>query len=142
MLRDEQDRLFLAECLVKVSENVAAVDLLHSIDSSRLSRSMPITRSFLHLLADRLAGAPRLSEELLVNFLRELGSRIDHIGARSQDWNFKGVRQLLVRSELPVLDKLVLATLIDVQEAKVHYRDLSFFTEMWRTSEAQKLRPT
>jgi tetratricopeptide (TPR) repeat protein len=142
MLRDEADRLSLAECLLKVSENVAAMNLLHSIDPSRLRRSMPIIRSFLQLLADRLTRAPRLSEELLVNFLRELRLRIDHIHTTHRDWNFKGVRRLLMRSKLQLLDEFVLATLIDLQEAKVHYKDLSFFTETWSESEAQTVRPS
>ncbi len=139
MLRDEADRLSLAECLVKVGENVAAIDLLHSIDPSRLRPAMRIIQSFLQLLAHRLARTPRLSEELLANLLRELRLRADHLPTLSQDWNFKGVRRLLVRSELPLLDGFVLATLIDLQEAKVQYQDLSFFTEIWSASETHRV---
>ena len=141
-LEDAGEQLELAECLLKVGENVAAVDLLHSVDPTRLSEYMPIMWSFLLLLADRLAGAPQLSEELLVKFLREVAQRIDWIGATSLDFSFTGVRRLLARSELSVLDRLVLATLIDVQEAKVPYNNLSFFTEIWKDFGAPTRSPT
>jgi tetratricopeptide (TPR) repeat protein len=126
---DEEQRLNRAELLLKVGETKAAVDLIGSIDPDRLGAYRRITRSFLHLVAERLAGTPQLSEELLVNFLVEFKERVDRIDLIS-DWSFKGVRRLLARSELPVRDKLVLATLADLQEAKVRYEDLSFFTEI------------
>ena len=137
-LRDELTRLQLAEILIVTGDNVSAVSILRNIDLNRLTRSHRVVRSLLHLLADKLAGATQISEELLVTFLREYEKRIDQreansdgSGLQSIDWLYMGVRRLLTRSELPVLDKLVLATLIDLQEMKIRRVDLSFFTDMW-----------
>jgi tetratricopeptide (TPR) repeat protein len=137
-LRDEEERLDFAETLLLIGESSPADDLICRIDSSELSSSRGLVRSFLHLLADRLAGATQLSEELLVDFLRKLRGQVDQIETEGVEWNFtsvnwsfKGVRRLLARCELPVLDKLVLATLIDLQEAKIRRSDLSFFADIW-----------
>jgi tetratricopeptide (TPR) repeat protein len=124
---DEVGRLDRAELLLKVGDTDAAFGLIRSIDPTRLKR-FNLTRSFLHLLADRLAGAPQLSDELLVNFLDKLIQQVDHTDARNE-WSLKGVRLLITRSELPVLDKLVLGTLIDLQEGKIDRNDLSFAAE-------------
>jgi tetratricopeptide (TPR) repeat protein len=127
---DEKKRLDWAELLLKVGDTDAAFGLIRSIDPARLRHHISVTCSFLHLLADRLAGAPQLSDELLVNFLDKLTEQqqVDHRDARDE-WNLRGVRLLITRSELPVLDKFVLATLIDLQEAKIDRNDLSFVAE-------------
>jgi tetratricopeptide (TPR) repeat protein len=131
---DEEQRVLRAEFLLKIGETNAAVDLIESIDLRQLGAEKLITWSFLRLVAERLAGAPQLSENLLVDFLVKLKERADRIDMIS-DWSLKGVRRLLARSELPVRDKLVLLTLADVQEANVRYNDLSFFTEMLSSSD-------
>jgi superkiller protein 3 len=131
---DQDDQIELAECLLKIGENVKADDLLRAIDPTRLSEYRPMIWSFLRLFANRLAGAPQLSERLLVDFLGEFGRRARWIDAKNMEWRFKGVRRLLARSGLPVRDKLVLATLMDVQDANVPYHKLSFFTQMWAGS--------
>jgi tetratricopeptide (TPR) repeat protein len=125
---DERERLARAELLLKVGDTDPALGLIRDIDATRLGGYDPVTFSFLHLLADRLAGAPQLSEELLVNFLHKLTQQVDHIDAGAL-WSLKGVRLLLARAELSVLDKLVLKTLIDLQEAKINLNELSFFAE-------------
>ena len=134
----EVARLGLAECLLLTGETVPALNLLRNIDGRQLGGSKAVVQSFLHLLWDRLAGAPKLSEELLLDFLYKLGKRIDEIEAQGRSWGFqsiewvlKGARRLVTHSELPLLDKLVLATLNDLQDAKIQRADLSFFVDMW-----------
>jgi tetratricopeptide (TPR) repeat protein len=142
-LETDRLRLGLAETLLVVGDNVRAVTLLGSIDSTQLIESQPIVRSFLHLLADRLAsGAAALSEELLVTLLREFGNRLDQFEAMGRKWDSmsiywtaNGVRRLLRQSELPLADKLVVATLIDLLQAKIQRADLSFFADIWRKLE-------
>jgi tetratricopeptide (TPR) repeat protein len=138
VLRGEVGRLRLAESLLVVGDYISAVTLLRTIDSAKLTDSLPVVRSFLHLLADRLAGAANLSEELLTCFLREFGKRVDQFeemgrkwGYLSIDWGANGARRILIQSELPAPDKLVLATLIDLQEAKIQRAELSFFADIW-----------
>jgi tetratricopeptide (TPR) repeat protein len=130
-LADHEDLIELAECLLKIGASAKAVDVLRATDPARLSEYKPMIWSFLCLLADRLAGAPQLSERLLAEFLREFGRRAAWIDAKNMEWNFKGVRHLVARSELPLADKLALATLMDAQQAEVAYGNLSFFSQMW-----------
>jgi superkiller protein 3 len=125
---DWKNRLDRAELLLKIGDTDAAFGLIRSIDPTILRDYISIICAFLHLLADRLAGAPQLSDELLMNFFDKLTQQVDHRGV-GYDWSFKGVRLLITRSELPVLDKLVLATLIDLQEEKIDRNDLSFVAE-------------
>jgi tetratricopeptide (TPR) repeat protein len=136
-LQNDEARLTFAEILLVIGDTIPAVTLLRNTTSAQLTGSRPVVRSFLHLLADRLAEA-RLSEGLLVSFLREFGKRLDQVEAMggkwdslSIDWTYNGVRRLLVRCELPLLDKLVLTMLIDLQEAKIQRANLSFFADMW-----------
>jgi tetratricopeptide (TPR) repeat protein len=138
MLRDEVGRLRLAESLLVIGDYISAASLLCAIDSTKLSDSLPVVRSFLHLLADRLAGATRLSEELLKCFLREFSKLVDHFEMMGREWGYlsipwgsNGARRVLLRSELSLLDKLVLTSLIDLQEAKIRRTDLSFFADAW-----------
>ncbi|MGH7750577.1 MAG: hypothetical protein ACREQ5_38265, partial [Candidatus Dormibacteria bacterium] len=92
---------------------------------TQLSGSLRVAWPFLCMLADRLAGASQLSEDLLVSLLSELGKQLNQV-----HWSYKGVRRLLARCELPVLDKLALATLIQVQEATSNPHTLSLYTEI------------
>jgi tetratricopeptide (TPR) repeat protein len=128
-----EQRLVRAECLLKIGETGEALDLIRNIDSKKLSGYMPMTWSFLALLADRLTGAPQLSDELMAVFIREYLQQMDRIEA-ALEWSFKGVLRLLARSELPLPEKFVLATLIDLQQAQIRHNDLSFLAEIWSTS--------
>jgi tetratricopeptide (TPR) repeat protein len=124
----ERERLAYAELLLKVGETDASLRVIRSIDPARLEGYDPVACSFLDLLADRLAGAPQLSNELLTNFLQNLTQHADNTDASAQ-WSFRGLRLLVSNSDLQVLEKFVISTLIDLQEAKVHYRNLTFFAE-------------
>jgi tetratricopeptide (TPR) repeat protein len=134
-IEDQEMRLGLAENQLLVGDSRPALELLESIDPAQLVGSMPAVWAFLRLLANRLVGTPPLSESLLRDYLDKLGARIDLKEKRSSgwsylsiEWSFKGVRRLLLRSELTLADRFVLTTLIDVAEAKVRRGELSFFT--------------
>jgi tetratricopeptide (TPR) repeat protein len=136
-LGNDMGRLRFAEILLLVGETTAAVTLLRTLTSAELSISYSVVQSFLHLVADRLV-EKRLSEELLVSLLRRFGRCVIQFeamghkwGHLSLDWTANGVRRLIMRSELPTADKLVLAILADLQEARVLPADLSFFADMW-----------
>jgi hypothetical protein len=136
-VKDEATRLDYAEYLLKIGAAVEAVEALGSIDQTKLSHPMHIGWSFLHVLADRLAGAPRVSNTLLEDFLNKVASR-HHSCTMNPEWSYAGLRRLLARCELPLADKLALATLTDVVEAKVDRNDLSFFEDIWKPSGEDK----
>ena len=133
----EEERLDRAECLLKIGETNEAHNLIRGIDPSRLSGYLPMTWSFLRLLADRLAGAPQISDDLMAIFISEYMKHVDHL-EDAYEWSLTGVRQLLARSKLQLLEKFVLATLVDLQQAKVRHSDLSFFAEIWNDSDMQR----
>jgi tetratricopeptide (TPR) repeat protein len=136
-IRDPETRLSLAENLLLVGDSGVAADVLADIDASVLHPNLAIVRALLHLLAARLADGAALSESLFWDFLGRLKTRIAESEKRGGKWgylrigwNFKGARRLVLRSELALADKFVLAALIDLAEAKVRLSDLSFITEM------------
>lgn len=136
---EPERRLTRAECLLKVGEAKEALDLIRTIDPSKLRDYMPMIYYFLQLLADRLTGAPRLSDQFAANFVHEFAPRAAHI-EQATEWSMKGLRRLVAHSELPLIDKFVLATFIDLQQAKVRQKDFSFFSEV--PSDAAVTMPT
>jgi Tfp pilus assembly protein PilF len=131
-LEDEGMRLSLVENLLVTGAFDKAADLLNRIDSARLKSSLLAVASFYRLLLQRLIGAN--AEEPFASFASELQQRVNETTAAGRSWSFlsipwvfNGVRRLVTSAELPMMDKCLLATLIDLQEGKVDPAGLSFF---------------
>jgi tetratricopeptide (TPR) repeat protein len=142
-------RLSVSESLVLIGDHISALTLLRGLDPTQLPAELPVVRSFLLLLADRLSGAERIAEELLVAFWREFGKQLDRFAAMSGEsaadkflWKSTGVQRLLIHCNLPMLDKFLFATLIDLLEAKISPAEIFFFTDLWPTlKEAEATGP-
>jgi tetratricopeptide (TPR) repeat protein len=131
-LGDEDARLGLVENLLVTGAFDKAVDLLNHLDSARLENSLFPVVSFYRLLLQRLTGAN--AEEPFASFVRELQQRVNERTAAGHSWRFLsipwvfgGVRRFVRNAELPMMDKCLLATLIDLQEGALDPAGLSFF---------------
>ena len=139
-LKDDETRLSLIEVLLQLHEHARALRLVAGIDPARLPRAMRVVCFYLHLLADRLAGAGPLSGRLLEDLLHALSGDPDKTGLAKVVWNYKGVHRLLAASSLPPLELFALATLADLQEGKIRRRDLTFFRDLWDLDRARRSR--
>jgi tetratricopeptide (TPR) repeat protein len=140
-LRYDESRVSFAECLLKAGDTSLAVDLLRSINQSSLHQPIFVVWNILCLVADRVAGTAQLSEKLLTDLLSELAEQPKQTAGLSYGWNYKGLRRFLAGCEIPLVDKLVLATLTDLHEANVRTNDLSFFEVVWKRKEMLRTHP-
>lgn len=132
---DEMARLVFGELLIKFGAYSEAAKLLDGIDPKQLNRSEPVILAFLRLLADFFVAGSQRSADLLEAFLRELTCRADSIESTSLDWSFKGMRHVLAGTNLSTIEKFLASMLIDIQEARIPYGRLSFFSSVWAPSE-------
>jgi tetratricopeptide (TPR) repeat protein len=136
-IAEPESRLDLGESLLLIGEARQAADVLADINGDALNIDRRTVRTFLHLVADRLArGEGPLLVLLFDDFLNRLKARIADCESRggkwgyvSIGWNFRGVRRLVERSQLPSSDRFALTTLIDLAEGRIHPRYLSFLAE-------------
>jgi len=122
-LADEDDRLNLAECMLKVGNISSALDLLQEININQLRPSTQSVLCFLRLLADRLAKGVRISDEIFENSLLRFKQAL----VPDWDWDFSGIERVLLHSELRASEKFVFAALIDLQTGRLSASALSFF---------------
>jgi tetratricopeptide (TPR) repeat protein len=130
---DPKTLLGHAENLLQIGESRAAAAVLENSNMNRLKTGLGVIRSFLRLVAERLNGSTSLSEELFIDFVNTLKSwieQVEHVGNKwrslKDDWDFAAMRRILKSDEFRLTEKLILSTLIDLQEANIHPDNLSF----------------